>query len=347
LLFSIGRFFIDWDIYERICMISRAELIRNEKLCHDHARGCLIGLAIGDAFGDAARTAENHFLYGITMDFREGVAVAGTDDTEFALLTAQALIEAKGELAVQHVLEAWRKHILDLEVLNRGGASEREAAANLRRGLLPPMSGQYNSHYMSDGAAMRVAPIGIVCAGDPQRAARLAEIDACISHWRDGIWGAQAVAAAVAIAMVEGTVDEIIAAAMQAIPDDSWLHYNLSKALQIIETSASLEEAWMPLHDALWTEYKAVVPEAVTEAFAVFKLTAGDFRKGIIFGGNFGRDADTIAAIVGALSGAMNGASSIPQRWVDKCRFPNGTCLPFTKGLDINEIATVLAELIE
>ena len=328
-------------------MIARSDLIQNKKPCHDRACGCLIGLAIGDAFGDAARTAENHFLYGITTDFREGAPVAGTDDTEFALLTAQTLIESKGELTERHVLDAWRKHILNLDVLNRGGASEREAAANLRRGLLPPLSGQYNSHYMSDGAAMRTAPIGIVCAGDPERATRLAEIDACISHWRDGIWGAQAVAAAVAVAMVDATVDEIIDSAMKVIPGDSWLHYNLAKALQIIAASASLEEAWMPLHNALRSEYKAVVPEAVAEAFAVFKLTNGDFRKGIIYAGNFGRDADTIAAIVGALSGAMNGVTSIPQLWIDKCRFPNGTCLPFTKGLDIREIATALAELIK
>ena len=328
-------------------MISRSDLMQNKNLCRDRACGCLIGLAIGDAFGDAARTAENHFLYGITTDFREGVPVAGTDDTEFALLTAQTLIEANGELGERHVLEAWRKHILNLEVLNRGGASEREAAANLRRGLLPPLSGQYNSHYMSDGAAMRVAPIGIVCAGDPARAARLAEIDASLSHWRDGIWGAQAVAAAVAVAMTGATVNEIIDSAMQVIPGDSWLYHNFSKAWQIIAASVSLEEAWMPLHNALWSEYKAVVPEAVAEAFAVFKLTNGDFKKGIIYAGNFGRDADTIAAIVGALSGAMNGLVSIPPAWIDKCRFPNGTCLPFTKGLDIKEIAVALAELVK
>ena len=328
-------------------MISRTDLMRNPELCRDRAAGCLLGLAIGDSFGDAARTAENHFLYGITTDFREGVPAPGTDDTEFALLTANALIQSKGELTAAHVLAAWREHVIALNVLNRGGASEREAAANIRRGLLPPLSGQYNSHYMSDGAAMRIAPVGIVCAGNISRAATLAEIDSSISHWRDGLWGAQAVAAGIAVAMAGGTIDEIIEAALQVIPREAWLRYTMEKALQIVEANKTWEEAWMPLHNALWSEYKAVVPEAVAEAFAVFKMTRGDFRQGIIWGGNFGRDADTIAAIVGALSGALNGARAIPISWIEKVRYAAGTCLPFTKGQDLFQIAGQLAELIK
>ncbi len=319
----------------------------DSKTLHDRAFGCLIGLAVGDSFGDAARTADNHFLYGITTDFRASVPAPGTDDTEFALLTADTLLHAGGNLTLEHVLAAWRKHVIALEVMPRGGASEREAAANIRRGILPPLSGQYNSHFMSDGAAMRVAPIGIVCAGDPIRAAQLAEIDASISHWREGIWGAQAVAAGVATAMAGKSVDEIITAALQIIPQDSWLSFAMRNAFQIIEAYPTWEEAWMPLHEALWTEYKAVTPEAVTSAFAVFKLTHGDFKKGVIWGGNFGRDADTIAAIAGALSGALHGASAIPSSWIEKVRYAAGTCLPFTKGMDLKNLAQELAELIK
>lgn len=314
---------------------------------HDRAFGCLIGLAIGDSFGDAARTADNHFLYGITTDFRAGVPAPGTDDTEFALLTADTLLHAGGELTLAHVLAAWRKHVISLTALPRGGASEREAAANIRRGILPPLSGQFNSHHLSDGAAMRVAPIGIVCAGDPGRAARQAEIDACLSHWRDGIWGAQAVAAGVAAAMAGATFDEVSAAAMQVIPPDSWLAFAMRNALEIVANSASWEEAWMPLHDALWTEYKAVVPEAVASAFAVFSMAKGDFKKCIIWGGNFGRDADTIAAIAGALSGALQGATAIPAQWIALTEIAAGTCLPCTRGMNLKTIAQQLAALIK
>jgi ADP-ribosylglycohydrolase len=102
----------------------------------------------------------------------------------------------------------------------------------------------------------------------------------------------------------------------------------------------------MPLHLALWTEYKAVAPEAVAEAFAVFRLVNGDFRRGIIYAGNWGRDSDTIAAIVGALCGATHGRSGIPPEWIAKVRIASGACLPFTKGLDIFAVAEQLAGLI-
>ncbi len=326
-------------------MLSKTDLRNDKKLCIDRACGALIGHAIGDSFGDAARTPENHLAFGITMDFREGPA-PGTDDTEFALLTAQTLIETGGKLSDDAILAAWRKHVLPLPQIYRGGASEREAAENIRRGIHPPLSGQHNSHYMSDGAVMRIAPIGIVCAGDPAGAARLAEIESRISHWRDGIWGAQGVAAGIAVAMAGGTVDEVFRAAADVMPADSWSRATMKRTEDIIKTHGTLENAWMPLHHALWTEYKSVSPEAVAEAFAVFVLVKGDFRKGIIYAGNWGRDSDTIAAVVGSLCGAMHDRSGIPAEWIDKVRIAHGACLPITKGMDIVSVAEQLASLI-
>lgn len=327
-------------------MLKRDELLRDRVLLHDRACASLVGHAIGDSFGDIARSPDYHLQYGITMDFSERPA-PGTDDTEFALLTAHTLINAEGHLTDAHVLESWMTHVLPLPELKRGGASEREAAANIRRGVLPPYSGIYNSYYMSDGAAMRVTPIGIVCAGDPGRAAVLADIESRISHSRDGLWSAQAVAASVAVAMAGASVDEIFQAAINATPGDSWIRFTLTKALAIIEEHKTLEDAWKPLHDALWTEYKAVSTEAVASALAVLKLTNGDFRRGIIYSGNFGRDADTISAMVGAISGAMNGMRSIPPAWIDKVRKTTGVCLPFTKGMDLFEVASRLTALIK
>ena len=327
-------------------MITKNELMNDSELLSDRACASLVGHAIGDSFGDIARSPDYHLQYGITMDFSEKPA-PGTDDTEFALLTAQTLIKAKGNLTDADVLEAWKTHVLPLSELKRGGASEREAAANIRRNVLPPFSGIYNSHHMSDGAAMRITPIGIACAGDPERAAALAEIDARISHSRDGLWSAQAVAVAVSVAMVNATVDEIFKMAMNVTPKDSWMRFTFEKAWSIIEDKKSLEDAWKPLHDALWTEYKAVSPEAVVSALSILKLTNGEFKRGIIYSGNFGRDADTISAIVGAISGAMNGMKSIPSAWIDKVRLTTGVCLPFTKGMDLFDVALLLSELVK
>src|SRR5690554_1792714 len=116
----------------------------------DKAFGALAGLAIGDSFGDASRTEANHLRFGITMDFTEEASWS-TDDTEFALLTAQALIDCNGELTTDAVVAAWEKHILHQNEYNRGGSSEIEAALNLRRGLKPPFTGMYNPYHLSDG----------------------------------------------------------------------------------------------------------------------------------------------------------------------------------------------------
>jgi ADP-ribosylglycohydrolase len=209
----------------------------DEGLLYDRAFGSLIGLAIGDSFGDQARSPENHASYGITRNLRSDDNWS-TDDTEFALLVAHELITCGGELNLDVVVRSWKDFVLIQDDLGpKGGESEKGAAANLRRGILPPLSGSDNSYNDSDGAAMRAAPIGIACAGNPQRAAKLAGIEACISHFGDGIWGAQAIAAGVAAAMANASVEEIITTARSFIPDNSWLGRWFDRAMWIVDAS--------------------------------------------------------------------------------------------------------------
>lgn len=327
-------------------MITRQDLIKNKALALDKAIGSLSGLAIGDSFGDAARGADNQRDYGITTDFNKGASWS-TDDTEFALMTAKLLIEHEGNFTSDDVVNMWFKYVATEDELKRGGVSEVEACNNLRRGLRPPQSGMYNAYYMSDGAAMRSGPIGIVCAGDPERAAALAYTDACVSHYREGIWGAQAVAVAVSLAMVDADMEEIIEAIFKVAPQDSWFYETLNRAMNIVkEAEGDIANAWMPLHNELFSTHRSTVAEALPEVFGCLMLENKSFKSGLILAGNFGRDADTIGAIAGAVLGAKYGAKNIPDRWKEKTRYPSGTCLSFTKGIDIFEYAEKLAALI-
>ena len=156
-------------------MLTRQELLQNPDLYRDKARGALIGLAIGDSFGDASRKPENQMAYGFTTDFNKEASWS-TDDTEFAMLTAQILIESGGRPTSDCVVDAWLKRVATQDELKRGGASEFEASRNLRKGLRPPLSGRYNAYGHSDGAAMRISPVGVLCAGDVDRAIAMAEI---------------------------------------------------------------------------------------------------------------------------------------------------------------------------
>lgn len=327
-------------------MIRRDELSRNDIWKKDKALGALAGLAIGDAFGDAGRKPENNQDYGMMADFSKGKAWS-TDDTEFALFTAKMLIDHKGNPTSEDFEKGWKQFIIMQDDFPRGGASEREAANNLKKGLHAPYSGQYSAYSMSDGAAMRISPIGIVCAGEPERAAELAKIDAEVSHYAEGVWAAQAVAAAVAVAMINATDDEIIETALRYIPEGTWLRHNFELMLDLIKkNNYDFYKCWMPLHDDLRCEYKAAVAETVVQAFGVFLLAKNDFRYGMFLAGNFGRDADTLSAIVGALLGARGGTECIPEGWIEKVAYPTGTCLYFTKDYTIRGMAEQLGALI-
>lgn len=328
-------------------MLTRNDLINNPALAREKALGALAGLAIGDSFGDAGRVPENHQNYGMILSFDTG-KVWSTDDTEFAIFTAKMLIDHKGDPTHEDLAKGWLKYIAAQDDFPRGGNSEIEAAENLKKGIMPPESGRRSVYGFSDGACMRIAPVGIVCAGDVERAKELAKRDAEVSHNFSGIWAAQAVAAAVATAMVSGTDEEIIDAAMSCIPTDCWLYDNMKHMLELVELAETdFCTAWMALHDDFRTRYKASVEEAIPQAFALFLLSKGDFKRGIILAANFGRDADTIGAVLGSLRGAQLGASAIDPSWIERTGYPSGTCLQFTKGLTIRGLAEDLAALIK
>ena len=60
--------------------------------------------------------------------------------------------------------------------------------------------------------------------------------------------------------------------------------------------------------------------ESVAVALAILVLTEGDPVETILHCANFGRDADTIATMAGAVAGALAGATSLPAEWVAAVR---------------------------
>ncbi len=325
-------------------MIDREQLIRDREGYTSKAVGALVGLAVGDAMGDVGRDQEHRTRFGIATEMVP--EAKSTDDTEFAVLTARALIDCKGKLTAEAVTEAWRRYILAY-----GGAKKRAgrplygAIENLKRGLLPPESGRFNIMNNDDGAAMRIAGVGVFCAGDPEEAARLAEIDARISHDLDGVYAAQAVAASTAVAMVDGSIEEIVETGRRFMPKGSWLEHATKVAMDICDRAGSIEKAYRELHTELWTPEHAASAEAVPQMYAIFRLTGGDFRTGLLWSANFGRDADTISALTCSLNGALNGVGVIPSDWVEQVRRAAAVCLEFTRDEDLVTLGEELAAL--
>jgi ADP-ribosylglycohydrolase len=314
------------------------------------ARGCLLGLAVGDALGAPTEGKSHQAIqrqWGRVTDFLTDQQT-GSDDTEYALLNARFLLKHGPQLSSALIAEGWRSEVVSTHNSYKGaGFSEMLALRNLKDGLQPPESGMH-LHSWSDGLAMRVAPFGIVAAGRASLAAKLAGMDGSVTHSGEGIYGGQAVAAAIARAMEGGSIAAIIDAARGAIPEDSWTRRALDRAVTCGEASPDVWSALAPLVDSVVTPsyfWSDIAPEAVALAFGLLVAAQGAFIDAVLGGVNIGRDTDTIAAIAGAILGGQQGESAVPTTWSDRVVVSRGNCLLAVKDMNIRTTADQLAEL--
>ncbi|MYZ41296.1 ADP-ribosylglycohydrolase family protein, partial [Streptomyces sp. SID4917] len=156
----------------------------------------------------------------------------------------------------------------------------------------------------------------------------------------------RAVAAGVAAAMTGAGPDSVIAAALSVVPMDSWTARTLRRgvvaARRAYPDTLALERAIrssVVIGGYPWTD---LAPEAVGLAFGAFAAARGDFRLSVLTAVNMGRDADTTAAVAGALAGAVSGARTIPPEWSSVIGPARGSCLPSMRGYHVLDIADLL-----
>ena len=309
-----------------------------------------MGLAIGDALGgptEGKSRADIVAKWGRVTGFLSAQQ-EGTDDTEYALFTAKLIFLYGKQLTPDEVAATWLRMIVSETNEYKGaGFSEMLTIANLKAGLTPPASGQH-LHGWSDGLAMRVAPLGIVAAGNPRLAAELAETTGTVSHCGEGIFAGKAVASAVSVAMTGASIQQVIDAALQFIPNDSWTAWNIREAVNIGEQSPDVWEALNPLYEQIvclpyyWAD---LAPEAVGLSFGILAAAKDDFQESVLGAVNVGRDTDTIAAIVGAINGARYGIQQIPGKWLNQMSEAKGICIRAVKGMKILDVADSLSKI--
>ncbi|NUR04786.1 MAG: ADP-ribosylglycohydrolase family protein [Streptomyces sp.] len=308
----------------------------------ERARGALLGLAVGDALGAPAenlKPSEIRARWGRITGYVTDEP-AGTDDTEYAIFSGLLLARHGSALTPSHVEAAWHEWIADRDEgpFRGAGFSERGTLENLRRGLTAPISAQHR-HAWSDGLAMRAAPFGVFAAGRPAEAARLAAIDGSVSHDGEGIYGGQAVAAGVAAAMAGAPTFAVVASALAVVPDDSWTARSLRRAVAVAHRGERAVRSAVVIGGYPWTD---LAPEAVALAFGAYAAADGDFRDAVLTAVNMGRDADTTAAVAGALAGATQGVSAVPPAWATAIGPARGSCLPVMAGHHVLEVADLL-----
>jgi ADP-ribosylglycohydrolase len=222
------------------------------------------------------------------------------------------------------------------------------AANNLREGMHAPQSGSCNHQMWSDGVAMAIGSAGIAAAGRPRKAAELADRLGAVSNGRDGLYTARAVAAAISVAMTGANPDEMVDAAVDALPRDSWSYRCMVQARRIGAANTGDHARLVgAINEQLiygWWPWADLATEAVPVAFAFFLALKGDFARAVPTSIRIGRDADTIGAIVGSLSGAYGGFDAIPEEWRERVTVSQGNAIGFIANRPIVEVADALAE---
>jgi ADP-ribosylglycohydrolase len=226
---------------------------------------------------------------------------------------------------------------------------EMQREANLIDRLFYPEKWIYQRHQLSGcdprqggvgnmvncGAAMYIAPVGVVNACDPKAAYDEAIAFAQGHQQSYGLEAAGVMAAAVAAAFVPGTtIEEIVKTAIGLAKDGT--KAAIAEIAQVAVTLKGVEHAivvdrfhdiigkYSPMGDDVTHSIgKAGVPTAAYQpsrlgaieelplALGFALLNDGDFRKSIEDGINSGRDTDSIGVMAGAILGAMHGESVI------------------------------------
>ncbi|MFF5531004.1 ADP-ribosylglycohydrolase family protein [Streptomyces cinerochromogenes] len=179
------------------------------------------------------------------------------------------------------------------------------------------------------GAAMYMAPVGLVNAAHPAGAYAEA-LDIAGAHQSSyGREAAGVLAAAVAAAAAPGaTPDSVVAACLSLARDGT--RTAIEKVCEVAARHRDFESALGPLraavapYDTVGPDYRAPSlaarrpsrlhsVEELPVALGMLVVSGGDYRHAVLGSVNYGRDCDSIATMAGALAGALG--SPPPEEW--------------------------------
>ncbi len=310
----------------------------------DRAEGALLGLAVGDALGMPTQYLPREWItghYGIIDRFHPGpdenfisrgmAAGRVTDDTDQAIILGEMLVAGAGRIdppAFAHALLAWEARMQAAGSADLLGPSTRHALSLAAAGTSTELTGRTGA---TNGAAMRVAPVGI--AFPPEPLSRL--VDAVFQtgplthNTTVAIAGASAIAAAVSAGVAGASVAEALqlAAAAARLGAKQGFYFAGADVAARIEWALGLV-AGRDEAAALDLIYRLVgtgvaTTEAVPAAAALCSVAPDDPWRVCCLAASLGGDCDTVAAMAGAIMGACHGAQRFPPAAVDTLRRVN------------------------
>ena len=268
--------------------------------------GCLVGTAVGDSLG-ARREGSSEFVEIADLSPRY------TENTAMTIAVAESLADCK-DFHYWHMAELFLKKY-EQEPWRRYGHTITRVFRLMRNGKLG--FGMIDRDIYADGsygngAAMRVAPVGLMYHNDPRTLRDIAYHSAGITHSHElGLEGAALQACAVALAALaepgEMSISDFLGT-LRMFAKPGPYQEKLKTIIGFIENGASREDVVARLGTG--TSCLDSVPTAIY-AF----LSHRDFKSAVIYAVSLGGDADTIGAMTGAIAGACYGIEGIPSQW--------------------------------
>ncbi len=285
----------------------------------DRALGCLVGLAVGNVLGLSveSRSREDvHSRLGASGPFfrlpTQERNREWDDDLAMAMALSETLLDLGSE--VEHldtaaILEAYLAWLrtgsrgigsLTREVLIKALAGEPDAAERVWK-----VRSDRGQPPLGNGATMRIAPLGVAFAGEPQKLHQLAAEDAAITHFDPICRQTAALIALLTAALVRGERAPLSFARAHAEP--------LLPEITAAYNPLSLDRLAEQRIDR-WDMGSTLVALQVAVSVLASGLPYSEALPWVI---RQGGDTDTNGAIVGALLGARDGIAAIPQEWRD------------------------------
>ncbi|MBL8860562.1 MAG: ADP-ribosylglycohydrolase family protein [Planctomycetes bacterium] len=273
-------------------------------------RGCLLGLAVGDAVGTAVEFRARGSFEPLT-DMVGGGPFAllpgqWTDDTSMALCLAASLVEGDG-FDADDQMRRYCRWVDDGYMSSTGtcfdiGSTVASALRRYRRDG-NPYAGSSEPDSAGNGCIMRLAPISMYYSPDIHAVERFAGESARTTHRAPECIDACRLFA------------RIVHRALLGKPKQDVLLGD-AEAFVAVDSVAEIARGGYRSKPESEIRGSGYVIRSLEAALWAFSRTES-FADAILAAANLGDDADTTAAVCGQVAGAYYGENGIPSRWLE------------------------------
>jgi ADP-ribosyl-[dinitrogen reductase] hydrolase len=284
-------------------------------------RGCLMGLAVGDALGTTLEFKPKGIVEAGVVPKVEDIIGGGpfnlkpgqwTDDTSMALCLAQSLIDCNGFDAKDQMDKYWRwveeGYMSSTGKMFDIGNTTSEALERYRK-TGHPYAGSKDSKASGNGSLMRLAPIPMAYANEQHMRLRgfAAEMSETTHGSPECVWACRYLAELISRYLFGAEKNDVVSDVTDVICTPTLYSDEITSIMNGGYRSKSAKEIRA-------SGYVTHTLEAALWAFH----NSTNFRDGAILAVNLCEDADTTGAVYGQLAGAYYGIEGIPASWIAK-----------------------------